>query len=31
MLGVEALLRWKHPDRGWVSPEIILPSPKRPG
>ncbi len=25
MLGVEALLRWHHPDRGWLSPEVILP------
>jgi len=31
MLGVEALLRWEHPERGWVSPEIILPIAERTG
>jgi diguanylate cyclase (GGDEF)-like protein len=23
--GVEALLRWKHPKNGWVSPELFIP------
>jgi diguanylate cyclase (GGDEF)-like protein len=31
MLGVEALLRWQHPDRGWVSPDVILPIAERTG
>ncbi len=25
VLGVEALLRWQHPDKGWISPEDFIP------
>lgn len=25
MIGVEALMRWNHPDRGWVSPGVFIP------
>ncbi len=31
MLGVEALLRWEHPQRGWVPPDVILPIAERTG
>jgi diguanylate cyclase (GGDEF)-like protein len=31
MLGLEAFLRWEHPDRGWVSPGAILPVAERTG
>nr|WP_303546064.1 EAL domain-containing protein [Sphingomonas sp. BIUV-7] len=26
MLGVEALLRWRHPDRGLLTPDLFLPT-----
>jgi EAL domain-containing protein (putative c-di-GMP-specific phosphodiesterase class I) len=29
LLGVEALLRWRHPQRGWLLPEVILPIAER--
>ena len=31
VIGVEALLRWHHPDHGWVSPESYLPLAERTG
>ncbi|URI11750.1 bifunctional diguanylate cyclase/phosphodiesterase [Aquincola tertiaricarbonis] len=29
--GVEALLRWRHPDRGWVPPVVFVPLAERAG
>ena len=30
VVGVEALVRWRHPTRGLLSPAELLPSPSRP-
>jgi diguanylate cyclase (GGDEF)-like protein len=29
--GVEALLRWQHPERGWISPALFVPVAERFG
>ena len=31
MIGVEALVRWQHPQRGLVSPDDFIPWPRKPG
>lgn len=31
LAAVEALLRWEHPERGTVSPDVVIPSAERTG
>jgi len=31
LISVEALLRWRHPERGEVMPEVVIPSAERTG
>ncbi|MEP5763320.1 MAG: EAL domain-containing protein [Halieaceae bacterium] len=31
VIGVEALLRWRHPDRGWISPADFIPLAEETG
>src|SRR5690606_11150495 len=29
--GLEALLRWEHPERGWISPQLFVPVAEETG
>lgn len=31
IVGFEALARWQHPDRGWVSPSVFIPLSEKTG
>jgi len=31
IIGVEALLRWKHPERGWIPPDTFIPVAEETG
>ncbi len=31
VIGVEALLRWQHPDKGWISPAVFIPLAEHTG
>ncbi|MBA4344849.1 MAG: hypothetical protein C0423_22130 [Methylibium sp.] len=31
LIGAEALLRWRHPERGWISPAVFIPLAEQTG